>query len=49
MNEIYNYKICKDGFYFIGQLVNEEVTSVAFKRFVNEALCYSRSVEIVEP
>ena len=49
MTEIYNYKVERDGFYFVDHLVDEKVASVAFKRFVDEALRHSSSVEIVEP
>lgn len=48
MAEIYNFKIEEDGFYFLDSLVDNEVASVAFKRFVDEALGYGESVEIVE-
>lgn len=47
MEEIYNFKIEQDGFYFVDQLVNDQVASVAFKRFVNEALKQGGSVQIV--
>ena len=47
--EIYNFKIEQDGFYFVDHLVNNEVASVAFRLFVNEALSHAESVEIVEP
>jgi hypothetical protein len=49
MVEIYNYKIEHDGFYFVDHLVNDQVASIAFKRFVDEALSYGGSVEIIEP
>ena len=49
MTEIYNYKVEPNGFYFVDHLVDEKVASVAFKRFVDEALRHSSSVEIVEP
>jgi hypothetical protein len=49
MMEIYNFKIDPDGFYFVDHLVNDQVASIAFKRFVDEALSYGGSVEIVEP
>ena len=49
MTEIYNFKIEQDGFYFVDHLVNDQVASVAFKRFVNEALSHGGSVQIVEP
>ncbi len=48
MTEIYNFKIEQDGFYFVDHLVNDQVASVAFKRFVSEALRHGGSVEIVE-
>jgi hypothetical protein len=49
MAEIYNFRIEQDGFYFVDHLVNDQVASIAFKRFVNEALNHGSSVEIVEP
>ena len=49
MTEIYNFKIEQDGFYFVDHLVNDQVASIAFKRFVNEALMHGGSVQIVEP
>ncbi len=49
MTEIYNFKIEQDGFYFVDHLVNNEVASVAFRLFINEALSHAESVEIIEP
>jgi hypothetical protein len=49
MTEIYNYRIDEDGFYFLDNLVDNAIASVAFKRFVNEALSHANSVEIFEP
>ena len=49
MTEIYNYKVERDGFYFVDHLVDEKVASVAFKRFVDEALRYGSSITIVKP
>ena len=48
MSEIYNYKIEKDGFYFLDSLVDNKVASVAFRQFVDEALQHSKSIEIIE-
>ena len=48
MPEIYNYAIKKDGFYFIDNLVNQSVASVAFRLFIDEALKNSRVVQISE-
>lgn len=47
--EIYNYRIERDGFYFIDHLVNDPVASVAFRQFINEALSLTDKVEVVEP
>jgi hypothetical protein len=44
--EIYNYKIERDGFYFVDHLVNDPVAAVAFKKFVNEALTLSSQVQV---
>jgi hypothetical protein len=48
MTEIYNYRIERDGFYFLDSLVNNEAASIAFRQFVDEALKHSESVEIIE-
>ena len=44
--EIYNYSVDGDGFYFVDQLVDERTAGLAFKSFVDEALSYTRQVEI---
>jgi hypothetical protein len=49
MAEIYNYRIERDGFYFIDYLVNDPVASHAFRQFINEALSLSEKVEVLEP
>lgn len=49
MSEIYNYRIEKDGFYFVDSLVDTTVASVAFRLFVDEALKLSKSIEITKP
>lgn len=46
MSEIYNYKIEKDGFYFVDSSVDTAVASVAFRLFVDEALKIGNSIEI---
>ncbi len=48
MMEIYNYRIEPDGFYFIDRLVNPVVASLALRRFIDEALRFSDSVQISE-
>ncbi|WP_090437500.1 hypothetical protein [Duganella sp. CF458] len=49
MVEIYNYAVESDGFYFVDHLVNREVASVALRLFIDEALTYSASIQIIEP
>jgi len=49
MAEIYSYAIEADGFYFIDNLVDRAVAAVALRSFLDEALCFSQSVEISEP
>jgi hypothetical protein len=49
MTETYNYKIERDGFYFIDHLVDEAISAKAFKQFVNEALSLSEQVQLFEP
>ena len=44
--EIYNYPIDGDGFYFVDQLIDERTAGQAFKLFVDEALSYTQQVEI---
>ncbi len=48
MSEIYNYRIDKDGFYFIDQLVDKGIASTALRLFIDEALAFSESVQIFE-
>ncbi len=48
MSEIYNFKIEKDGFYFIDSLVEQKISSLAFKYFVDEALANSSSIQIIK-
>lgn len=48
MSEIYNYKIEKEGFYFVDRAVDPRVASEAFRLFVDEALRYGKSVEITK-
>lgn len=49
MAEIYNYAIEADGFYFVDHLVDAGVAAIALRRFLDEALRLSHSVEITEP
>lgn len=48
MSEIYNYRIEKDGFYFVDRAVDSREASEAFRLFVDEALRYGKSVEITK-
>jgi hypothetical protein len=48
MEEIYNYAIEPDGFYFVDHLVNRDVASIALRRFIDEALAHAASVQITE-
>ena len=48
-SEIYNYSIEDDGFYFVDHLVDKTIASVALRKFIDEALSCSDSIEIVEP
>ncbi len=48
MTEIYNYSVDNDGFYFVDHLVDRAVAGCAMKTFIDEALCYTDSVEILE-
>lgn len=49
MAEIYNYSIEADGFYFVDHLVDAGIATVALRRFLDEALRLSHSVEVTEP
>ena len=46
MSEIYNYRIEKDGFYFVDSSVDTTMASVAFRLFIDEALKIVSSIEI---
>ena len=46
MSEVYNFRIEKDGFYFVDSSVDPKVASVAFRQFVDEALMLAGTVEI---
>ena len=48
MTEIYNYQVEAYGFFFVDYLVDVSVASLAFRRFIDEALIYSDSIEITE-
>jgi hypothetical protein len=48
MLEIYNYSIESDGFYFVDRGVDNSASSVAFMRFVDEALNHSKSLGITK-
>ena len=48
MMEIYNYKVEPHGFHFVDHLVNPGVASLALRRFIDEALRFSDSVQISE-
>ena len=48
MSEIYNYRIEKDGFYFVDSSVDTIVASLAFRLFVDEALKFGNSIEITK-
>jgi len=44
--EIYNYSVEKYGFYFVDQLVDSEISAIAFKSFIDEALSHDQAVVI---
>jgi len=48
LSEIYNYKVEKDGFYFVDHLIDNNTASVAFRIFVDSALVGNQVVEISE-
>ena len=48
IEEIYNYTIEPDGFYFVDRLVNRNVASIALREFIDEALAHASSVQITK-
>lgn len=48
LSEIYNYKVEKDGFYFIDHLVDTTTASVAFRVFIDAALLANETIVISE-
>jgi hypothetical protein len=48
MTEIYNYAVKDYGFYLLDNLVDQATAGEAMKIFIDEALKYSKSIEIVE-
>lgn len=47
MEEIYNYSVLCDGFYFIDRLVDAGTSALAFRQFMDEALAVSGSVQVI--
>ncbi len=48
MTEIYNYSVNDYGFYLLDNLVDQKTIGEAMKIFIDEALKYSKSIEVVE-
>ncbi len=48
MTEIYNYAVKDYGFYLLDNLIDQKTTGEAMKIFIDEALKYSKSIEVVE-
>ena len=48
MTEIYNYSVEDYGFYLLDNLVDQKTAGEALKIFIDEALKYSKKIEIVE-
>jgi hypothetical protein len=48
MTEIYNYAVKDYGFYLLDNLVDQKTVGEAMKIFIDEALKYSKSIEVVE-
>ena len=48
MTEIYNYAVKDYGFYLLDNLVDQQTVGEAMKIFIDEALKYSNSIEVVE-
>ena len=48
ITEIYNYSVEDYGFYLVDNLVDQKTAGEAMKIFIDEALKYSRKVEVIE-
>jgi hypothetical protein len=48
MQEIYNYRIEGDGYYFVDRLVDRDVAARALQIFIDEALSSNERISIVE-
>ena len=48
MKEIYNYSVETDGFYVFDRNIDSSVVGCVIKLFIDEALQYSESVEIIK-
>ena len=48
MTEIYNYAVKDYGFYLLDNLIDQKTAGEAMKIFIDEALKYSKSIEVVE-
>ena len=48
MTEIYNYAVKDYGFYLLDNQVDQKTVGEAMKIFIDEALKYSKSIEVVE-
>ena len=48
MTEIYNYTVKDYGFYLLDNQVDQKTVGEAMKIFIDEALKYSKSIEVVE-
>ena len=48
MTEIYNYAVKDYGFYLVDNQVDQKTVGEAMKIFIDEALKYSKSIEVVE-
>jgi len=48
MIEIYNYAVKDYGFYLLDNQVDQKTVGEAMKIFIDEALKYSKSIEVVE-
>ena len=46
LREIYNYSVEEDLFILVDHRVDDRIVGLAFKLFVDEALSYTREIEI---
>ena len=49
MQELYNYRVEDDGYYFVDHLIDRAVAATALQIFLDAAMSTAESVTIIEP